>query len=33
VSDSLEALKTELERFGQANDGSTDERPRRMLKD
>ena len=31
MSDSLETLKTELERFGEANDGSTDERPRRML--
>lgn len=27
----LEALKTELERFGQANDAGTSERPRRML--
>jgi predicted O-methyltransferase YrrM len=31
LSDSLETLKTELERFGLANDGSTDERRRRML--
>lgn len=31
MSDSLETLKTELERFGEANDRSTDERPRRML--
>jgi predicted O-methyltransferase YrrM len=31
VSDALETLKTELERYGKANDGSTDERPRRML--
>lgn len=31
MSDSLETLKTELERFGGSNDGSTDERPRRML--
>lgn len=31
VSDSLEALKTELERFGAANDGATAERSRRML--
>jgi predicted O-methyltransferase YrrM len=31
VSDSLQTLKTELERFGEANDGATDERPRRML--
>ncbi len=29
--DSLATLKTELEHFGEANDGSTDERPRRML--
>ena len=29
--DSLATLKTELERFGEANDGSTGERPRRML--
>ena len=27
----IETLKSELERFGEANDGSTDERPRRML--
>ena len=31
VTDSLETLKTELERFGQANDAATNERPRRML--
>jgi predicted O-methyltransferase YrrM len=31
VSDSLEALKTELERLGAANDGATAERSRRML--
>lgn len=31
MSELLETLKTELERFGEANDGSTDERPRRML--
>ena len=31
MNDSLQALKIELERFGAANDGSTDERPRRML--
>jgi predicted O-methyltransferase YrrM len=31
VSDSLEALKTELERLGAANDGATVERSRRML--
>jgi predicted O-methyltransferase YrrM/predicted pyridoxine 5'-phosphate oxidase superfamily flavin-nucleotide-binding protein len=29
--DSLESLKGELERFGQANDAKADERPRRML--
>ncbi len=29
--DSLEAVKAELERFGEANDAATDERPRRML--
>jgi predicted O-methyltransferase YrrM len=29
--DSLESLKAELERFGEANDAATDERPRRML--
>jgi predicted O-methyltransferase YrrM len=28
---SLETLKVELERFGEANDAATDERPRRML--
>ena len=31
MSDSLEALKTELERLGAANDGATAERARRML--
>jgi len=31
VSDSLEALKAELERLGAANDGATEERSRRML--
>jgi len=31
VTHALEALKAELERFGQANDAATDERPRRML--
>lgn len=31
MGDSLEALKTELEHFGRANDAATDERPRRML--
>ena len=31
MSDSLETLKTELERFGAANDGATAERSRRML--
>ena len=31
MSQSLETLKIELERFGAANDSSTDERPRRML--
>ena len=31
MSDSLEALKTELERLGAANDGATAERSRRML--
>jgi len=31
VSDSLETLKAELERFGEANDASIGERPRRML--
>ncbi len=29
--DSLEALKAELERFGEANDATTSERPRSML--
>jgi predicted pyridoxine 5'-phosphate oxidase superfamily flavin-nucleotide-binding protein len=29
--DSLETLKAELERFAEANDAATDERPRRML--
>jgi predicted O-methyltransferase YrrM len=31
VDDSLEALKAELERFGEANDAATTDRPRRML--
>ena len=31
VNDPLETLKSELERFGETNDSSTDERPRRML--
>ena len=31
MTDSLDRLKTELERFGAANDGATTERPRRML--
>src|SRR5437867_6031251 len=31
MSDPLAALKTELERFGEANDAATNERPRRML--
>jgi predicted O-methyltransferase YrrM len=31
VSDGLEALKAELERFGEANDAATNERPRLML--
>jgi predicted O-methyltransferase YrrM len=31
ASGALEALKAELERFGQANDAGTTERPRRML--
>lgn len=31
MSESLETLKAELERFGKANDSSTDARPRRML--
>jgi predicted O-methyltransferase YrrM len=31
MSDSVETLKTELERFGEANDAATNERPRRML--
>jgi predicted O-methyltransferase YrrM len=31
IDDSLESLKVELERFGEANDAATDERPRRML--
>jgi predicted O-methyltransferase YrrM len=31
MDDSLEALKTELERYGEANDSATTERPRRML--
>jgi hypothetical protein len=31
VSNSLETLKTELERFGEVNDAAKNERPRRML--
>ena len=31
VDDSLQVLKAELERFGEANDAATTERPRRML--
>lgn len=31
ASPGLEALKVELERFGEANDAATNERPRRML--
>lgn len=31
TADSLETLKAELERFGEANDAATGERPRRML--
>lgn len=31
MRDALEALKNELERFGEANDAATDARPRRML--
>jgi predicted O-methyltransferase YrrM len=31
AGDSLEILKAELERFGEANDAATDDRPRRML--
>ena len=31
MDDSLESLKTELERLGEANDAVTNERPRRML--
>jgi predicted O-methyltransferase YrrM len=31
MADSLEILKAELERFGQANDAATNERPGRML--
>lgn len=31
MDDSLETLKAELERFGEANDATTSERPRRML--
>ena len=31
MADSLEKLLTELERFGKDNDGSTSERPRKML--
>src|SRR5215212_4815682 len=31
MDESLEALKADLERFGEANDAATTERPRRML--
>jgi predicted O-methyltransferase YrrM len=31
MPDTLEALKADLERFGQVNDAATDDRPRRML--
>jgi hypothetical protein len=31
VTESLQALLSELERFGDANDGATADRPRRML--
>ncbi|PYN12663.1 MAG: methyltransferase, partial [Candidatus Rokuibacteriota bacterium] len=31
MPDALDKLLDELEQFGQANDGSTTERPRRML--
>jgi predicted O-methyltransferase YrrM len=31
MPDALEALKADLERFGQVNDAATDDRPRRML--
>ena len=31
MGNSLGTLKTELERFGEANDAATNERPRRML--
>jgi predicted O-methyltransferase YrrM len=31
VDDSLDTVKAELERFGEANDAATTERPRRML--
>src|SRR5882672_12039149 len=31
VANALDALMAELEQFGKANDGSTNERPRRML--
>lgn len=31
ASPSLETLKAELERFGEANDAATKDRPRRML--
>lgn len=31
MNESLDALKSELERFGEATDATTDERPRRML--
>lgn len=32
MSEPLESLKAELERFGEANDAATNERSRRMLK-
>ena len=31
MDDSLDSLKAELERFGEANDAAIGERPRRML--
>ena len=31
MDDSLDTVKAELERFGEANDAATNERPRRML--
>ena len=31
MDDSLDTVKTELERFGETNDAVTNERPRRML--